>query len=317
MSTKTPLIVITGPTASGKSDLAVRLARRFGGEIISADSRQIYRLITIGTAKIPGRWQGGAFIYKGISHHLIDIVPPKKICTVTEYQGWAEKAIREILSRGNIPILAGGTGFWIESVAYGHTYPNVPPNAGLRKRLEKMSAPTLLRMLEGLDAERAKTIEQKNPRRIIRAIEIARAIGRVPKLRKNLRYRTLWIGLNPPRATLKKRIEARARAMLAAGLIREIKKLIRTGISKKRLREFGFEYRDGLANLEKRTTREELLRDLIRHTLNYARRQMTWFRRNPDIHWIERPQDAERLVKAFLHPRPRQRPRVTRGKSSG
>lgn len=300
MNQATSLIVVAGPTASGKSDLAVRLAKRFNGEIISADSRQIYRALDVGTAKVPGKWRGNAFVYKGIPHHLIDIVPPKKIFTAAEYQILAEKAIRDILSRGKIPILAGGTGFWIDSVAYGRKYPAVPPNAGLRKRLGKIGAPKLLSMLEKLDPERAKTIERKNPRRLIRAIEIARAAGRVPKPRKLIRYRTLWIGLNPPRSLLEKRIKARARAMISAGLIREIEKLIRMGISKKRLREFGFEYRGGLACLEKRITREEFLDDLFRNTRAYARRQMTWFKRNSEIRWIDSPAEAGRLVKKFI-----------------
>lgn len=300
MKPNIPLIIIVGPTASGKSELAVRLAKRFNGEIISADSRQIYRALDVGTAKVAGEWRNGAFIYKGMPHRLIDIIPPKKIFTVAEYQELAEKAIREILSRGRIPILAGGTGFWIDSVAYGRKYPAVPPNAGLRKRLGEMSAPKLLRMLEKLDPERAKTIEQKNPRRLIRAVEIARAIGRVPKPRKLIRYRTLWIGLNPPRSVLEKRIKARARAMISSGLIREIKKLIRLGISKKRLGEFGFEYRGGLAYMEKRITREEFLDDLSRNTRAYARRQMTWFKRNSEIRWIDSLAEAGRLVKKFI-----------------
>lgn len=316
MKPKIPLIIVVGPTASGKSELAVRLAKRFNGEIISADSRQIYRALDVGTAKVAGEWRNGAFIYKGIPHRLIDIVPPKKIFTAAEYQELAEKAIREILSRDRIPIIAGGTGFWIDSVAYGRKYPAVPPNAGLRKRLGKMSAPKLLRMLEKLDLERAKTIEQKNPRRLIRAIEIASAVGRVPKQRKLIRYRTLWIGLNPPRSVLEKRIKARARAMISAGLIREIKKLIRLGISKKRLGELGFEYRGGLAYLEKRATRKNLLDDLFRNTRAYARRQRNWFRRNPGINWIERSKDAFGLAKEFMRPtRSRRRPRA--GNASG
>ncbi len=307
------LIVIVGPTAAGKSELAVRLAKKFNGEIISADSRQIYRGLDIGTGKVAGKWvkknvpsskrsriTWNIFIHQRIPHYCIDFVSPKKTFTVAEYKKCAETAIRDIAGRGKLPILAGGTGFWIDSVVYDLNLPAVPPNPPLRKRLEKKSARELLKILQKLDPERAETVEEKNPRRLIRAIEIAKAIGRVPKLRKRPPYRTLWIGLNPPGGVLEKRIKARIKKMIAAGLIAEVKNLLRKGLHQKRIREFGFEYRAGLAYLEGQLALAALRTKLISGSLRYARRQMRWFMHNTEIYWIKRPAEAENLLQKFL-----------------
>src|SRR3989338_3467308 len=159
---KPPLVIVTGPTASGKSDLAVRLAQRFGGEIVSADSRQVYRFLDIGTGKISRRGM------RGVRHHCLDIANLKRVMSVAEFQKHAERAIAGIQGRGHLPFLVGGTGFWIDAVAYGITLPDVPPNPGLRRWLGKKSAPELLRLLRQLDPIRAKTIEPENPRRLIR-----------------------------------------------------------------------------------------------------------------------------------------------------
>lgn len=286
MSRAIPLIVIVGPTASGKSELAVKLAKKFKGEIISADSRQVYQELDIGTGKVSGKWKS-FFIYKKIPHHCIDFVSPKKIYTVAEYKKCADTAIQDINNRGKIPILAGGTAFWIDTLVYDLNFPSVPPNLKLRKKLAKKTLQELLRMLEKLDPERARNIEQKNPRRLIRAIEIAKKIGKVPEIQKHSPYNTLWIGLIPSREILSHSIKKRANRMIKEGLLEEIKKLIRKGVSKKRIKEFGFEYRAALDALEKKITRVELLNRLTQETLDYARRQMTWWKRNPEINWIK------------------------------
>lgn len=299
---KKKLIVIVGLTASGKSELAVRLAKKINGEIISADSRQIYRELDIGTGKITGKWEilrGSKFIgsstsdkfiykYKGIPHHCIDFVSPKKTFTVAEYKKCAEQALSDITNRGLVPIIVGGTGFWIDTFVYNRNLPAVPPNPNLRKKLEKKGTEELIKMLRRLDPERARTIEQKNPRRLIRAIEIAKSLGKIPKLaKKNSPYDVLWIGLNPPLKILTGRIKKRTAQMLRRGLITETKKLLKKGISKKRLHEFGFEYRAALDFIEKKITQKELYEKLVRDTLAYARRQMTWWKKNTHIQWFK------------------------------
>ncbi len=166
------LIVILGPTASGKSELAVKLAKKFNGEIISADSRQVYKGLNIGTGKITKKEM------KGIGHHLLDVASPKRKFTVAQFQKLAFKKIREIQRRGKTPFLVGGTGFYIQSVVDNISIPEVTPNWKLRKALEKKNTEELFSMLKKLDPARAKTIDSKNPRRLTRAIEIASAEGR-------------------------------------------------------------------------------------------------------------------------------------------
>ena len=168
---KPPLVVIVGPTAAGKSALAVRLARTFGGEVVSADSRQVYRGLDVGTGKISKR------AMRGVPHHLLNVAGPKRPFDVVRFQRLAERAIRDVARRGRLPFLVGGTGLWVDAVAFGIGFPAAPPNRTLRRRLATKRARDLLAALRRLDPERAKTIEPQNPRRIIRAIEIARAIG--------------------------------------------------------------------------------------------------------------------------------------------
>ncbi len=280
---KEKLIVVVGPTASGKSALAVRLARRFKGEVISADSRQIYRHLTIGTAKISKKEM------RGIPHHLLDGAHPRTTYTVFEFKRDAERLIREIAERSRIPIIVGGTAFWVDALISGFAFPNVPPNPRIRAELQKKSPEALFRILKKLSPARAKTIDPKNPRRLIRAIEIARAIGPVPQLSTSSPYRALWIGIRPQDETLKRQISLRAKEMIRRGLLKETHALLAKGLVKKRIREFGFEYRAALDFLEKKMTRAELHARLTRDTLAYAKRQMRWFKRNPVIHWFSRP----------------------------
>lgn len=304
------IIVIVGPTASGKSALAVRLAKKFNGEIISADSRQVYRGLDIGTGKVPGAWQNyyfaytmrshsicKAFVYQEIPHHCIDFVSPQRVFTAAQYVSHARRAIDDIARRDRVPIIAGGTMFWIDALVYGLSLPRVAPNARLRRALEKKSAAQLLAILKKCDPRRAAAIEQKNPRRLIRAIEIARALGRVPRLVKHSMFDTVWIGIAPPYERLTRRVARRVRAMIRQGLLTETKKLLHQGVSKKRIREFGFEYAAALDAIAKKITRAELEQRIIRDTKKYARRQIRWWKRNRDIHWIRNPAQAERAIK--------------------
>lgn len=332
------LIVIVGPTASGKSKLAVTLAKKYRGEIISADSRQVYRGLDIGTAKVKGAWfrvpfipmkmgvqnkkKGSGFpiasgmtrqssrevfVYKNIPHYCIDFVSPRTTYGAAEYQQCAHAAITDIMRRGNIPILVGGTGFWIDAVAFNTPFPSAAPNMKLRARLEKKTSAELLAILKKLDPKRARTIEQKNPRRLIRAIEIAQALGKVPTFRQRPAYDALWIGVSPKPATLTRRITQRVRTMLRKGLVAETKKLLDRRIGKKRIRELGFEYQAAFEYLSGICTKKALQERLIKDTHNYARRQMLWFRRNPNIAWTSSP-DSRRImrrIQEFMSTTPR------------
>ncbi len=315
---KIKIIVIVGPTASGKSELAVKIAKKIGGEIISADSRQIYQNIDVGTAKVSGKWmyvsslRAGrsnlnlvekkalrsprdiprddrhekVFVYKGIPHYGIDFISPKKIYSAGEFKKCAEAKIKDIFSRGKTPIIVGGTGFWVDSLVYDFTLPEVEPDWSLRKKMEKKPPAELFRILEKLDPKRAGQIEKENPRRLIRAIEIAKKLGEVPYLKKKIKYNVSWIGLNPPKDILQKRISRRAREMVKKGIISETKKLLRAGVSKKKIREFGFEYKAVLEYLAGNLDKTELAEKISRDTYAYARRQMSWFKRNKEIKWV-------------------------------
>lgn len=279
---KPKAIIILGTTATGKSALAVKIAKKINGEIISADSRQIYKSLNIGTGKITEEEM------KGVPHHLLNIANPQRKFTVAEYQKKAIYAMADIAKRNKIPIICGGTGFYIDAVTKGIVFPKVPPNEKLRKKLVTFSAIALFVTLKKLDPRRAKDIKEKNEQnnkvRLIRAIEVAKALGKVPKLSYDANsertknapsYDFIKIGLYLPPNILKEKVEKRVGRMFKAGLIKEIKKLKKSGISQKRLQEFGFEYNH--------PTKEKV----INGTLKYAKRQITWFKRDKDIRWFD------------------------------
>lgn len=268
-----------GQTATGKSNLAVQIAKKNKGEIISADSRQIYKSLNIGTGKITPKET------KGVPHYLIDVANPKHRFTIAEYKKLAEDKIKEILAKGKTPIICGGTGFYIDAITKGIIFPEVPPNNKLRKTLEKKSETELLKILEKLDKTRAKNIDIKNKVRLIRAIEIAKALGKVPQITQATPvYKFIKIGLYLPQDKLKKKVEQRVKKMFKAGLLSEIKKLKKTGISDKRLKEFGFEYYKPTPN------------KVIADTLKYAKRQMTWFKRDREINWFDASKNYRDII---------------------
>lgn len=296
------VLVVVGPTASGKSDLAVALAKKLDGEIISADSRQIYKDLNIGSAKVRGRWRRGVFYYKNIPHYLLDEVPPNRVFTVSEFKNQAKKIIKNIVSRGKIPIVAGGTGFWVDSLIYDFNFPEVPPNKKLRRQLGKKTPASLFKILQKIDPERSRSIDKNNPRRLIRAIEIAKVLGKVPQLKKKHPYRTIWLGLRPPRKILEKNIAKRAKSMLKRGLVSEVKKLLQQKIKRGRIKEFGFEYDLTLDYLNSRFTQKEFLRALVKETWRYAVRQMRWFKRNREIYWLSGPMHTEKFFQTVISP---------------
>jgi tRNA dimethylallyltransferase len=296
MVKKSPkLIVILGPTASGKTELAVKLAKKFNGEIVNADSRQVYKGMDIGTAK-PTKKE-----MRGVPHHLLDVASPKRKFTVAQYRKLALKAIERIQKKGKIPFLVGGTWFYIRAVVDGLVIPKVPPDWKLRKKLEKKSPQELYEILKKLDPERAKTIEKENPRRLIRAIEICKKIGKVPPLRFNpLPYPVLMIGIKRAKKELMERIKKRFFEWLKRGLILEVIKLRKMGVSFKRIEEFGMHYREIAKYLRGKISEKEMIENSIKEIQNYAKKQMNWFKKDKRIKWIRNYKEAKELIKKFL-----------------
>ncbi len=293
--TKNKLIVILGPTAVGKSKLAIKLAKKFGGEVISADSRAVYKGMDIGTAKVTKKEM------KGILHYLLDVASPKKHFTVAQYKRLAQKAIEKIFKKGKIPILCGGTFFYIQAVVDGIKIPKVPPDWKLRKKLEKKSAKELYQILKKLDSKRAKTIDKENKRRLIRAIEIAKKLGKVPPLKKELLpYSVLMIGIKKPWKELKKKIKKRFFNWLKRGLIKEVKNLRKKGVSFERIEDFGMHYRAISQYLQGKISKEEMIKKSIKEIEKYAKKQMRWFKKDKRIKWVKNYGEAEKLVKNFI-----------------
>ena len=307
------VIVILGPTASGKSEMAVKLAKKFNGEIISADSRQVYRGMDIGTGKITQKEM------RGIPHHLLDVASPKKVFTVIDFKKRAEKAIKDIIKRGKISIICGGTGFYIQAITGGISIPEVKPNWKLRKQLKKKNAEQLFKMLKKLDPKRSKTIDAKNPRRLIRAIELAQSLGHFPRTTlgksKGSPWEFLQIGINLPKKELEKKIEKKVIKMIKSGLIEETKNLKKSGLTWKRIYELGFEYKYPAMFLRGKISpgergKKEMLEKIILGNYQYAKRQMTWFsakggfasggKKDPKTKWIENYGEAQKLVRKFL-----------------
>ncbi|HWP61763.1 MAG TPA: tRNA (adenosine(37)-N6)-dimethylallyltransferase MiaA [Candidatus Paceibacterota bacterium] len=285
------VIVIVGPTASGKSALAVRIAKHIGGEIISADSRQVYRGLDIGTGKITTREM------RGVPHHLLDVASPKKIFSANDFVLQGRAAIAEIAARGHVPIICGGTGFYIDALIGRITLPNVAIDMKLRARLEVKTPPQLFAMLKKRDPRRATTIEPHNKRRLIRALEIAAHLGKTPPPRLNLGgYDAVWIGLLPSKEQLRSKISKRLRYRLQQGMITEAKRLHRRGLSYKRMQELGLEYRSLARFLQKKISRIELEQELQSAIWRYTRKQLMYWRRNPDIRWSSNAVEAKKRV---------------------
>ncbi len=295
MGRKQKLLIIVGPTASGKSALAVELAKKFGGEIISADSRQVYKSLDIGTGKITKREM------RGVRHHLLDVISPKKTFTANDFVILATDAIAQVTHRGKLPIVVGGTGFYIDALVGRIKFSNVPPDEKLRDRLEKQPAQQLFALLKKQDPKRAKTIDPHNKRRLIRALEIAHSSSktRVLRTRRVLnRYDALWIGIAPPSEKLHTRIKHRIRGWIRRGLIQEVKNVRKSGVSWKRLHEFGFEYSLVADHLRGKLSKRELPIKMESATWRYTRKQMGYWRRNKEIRWFARS-DSRKISRAI------------------
>lgn len=282
---KQKVLIIVGPTASGKSALGVELARRFNGEVISADSRQLYKGLDIGTGKITKREM------KGVPHHLLDVASPRKQFTADDFVYRARKAISDIAKRGKLPIVVGGTGFYIDALVGRVALPNVPPDPAFRARNNKKTAVALLLQLQKLDPERAAAMstpsERNNKVRIIRAIEIARALGKNPAPSARSEYDALWIGVRPKDESLRQKISTRLRQRIKKGMVGEAKRLHAAGLTYKRMQELGLEYRSLARLLQGHISRSDLDMELRSDIWRYARKQIGYWKRNADIEWFD------------------------------
>jgi tRNA dimethylallyltransferase len=303
------LIAIVGPTSTGKSDLAVAIARYFKGEIISADSRQIYKSMDIGTGKITNKEM------HGVRHHLLSIVnPARKGFSVDQFKKLADRKIKQIEKRGNLPILAGGSGFWIEAVAFNKTFPKVPPNFALRKKMEKLSAEQLFEILKKSAPQRAKNIDQYNKRRLVRAIEIAEFAkgaldAQIFQTTSKPSHKILFIGLDMPDKILHEKILKRLLTRIKQGLLAEVKKIHlqkKNSLSWKKLEGFGLEYKFVAQYLQGKITKKQMIELLFTAIKQYSKRQRTWFKRNKEINWLNATdkrgcrKQAYMLVEKFL-----------------
>ncbi|MDO8668954.1 MAG: tRNA (N6-isopentenyl adenosine(37)-C2)-methylthiotransferase MiaB [Candidatus Buchananbacteria bacterium] len=304
---KQKLIVILGPTATGKTKLAVKLAYKYQGEIVSADSRQVYKGMDIGTGKDLRDYTVKTKAQK-IKYHLIDVISPRSDFNVSKYQKLAYGAIEDILKRNKVPFLVGGTGLYIDAVAKGYEFSpkhqNTKTQKEIRKKLNKLSLKELLTKLKKVDLETYKTIDKKNRRRVQRALEIFYETGRLKSVQigqQNPPYDVLLIGLRFPLAKIYQKIDQRLKSRLAEGMISEVKRLRQGGVSWKKLDDFGLEYRYVSRYLRGQINHNEMVEQLKKAIHHLAKRQLTWFKRNKDIIWINGFKEASGEIKKFLN----------------
>lgn len=290
---KPGLVILTGPTAVGKSELSIELAGRIGGEIISADSMQVYRRMDIGSAKIGPEQTGG------IPHHLIDVLEPTEEFNVVAFQRLAKEAMAGIYARGHIPVVVGGTGFYIQALLYDIDFTENDEDTALRARLEETAATrgseALYERLRQIDPESCESIHAHNVKRVIRAIEFYEKTGtKISEHNRQQRERTspynfAYFVLNDDRQRLYERIEERVDQMLKQGLLEEVSALAAAGCTRDMVSMQGLGYKEILDYLDGRCTLEEAVYTLKRDTRHFAKRQLTWFRRERDVLWIEKP----------------------------
>jgi tRNA dimethylallyltransferase len=289
MTTLARLVVILGPTASGKSELAIRLAQQLDGEVLACDSTQVYRHFDIGTGKVPAPER------RGIPHHLIDLVEPDEVFTAGEYAERATDVLQDVSRRGRLPIMTAGTGLYLRALLEGLA--DAPKRSEeLRERLRQKArakgSPHLHAVLARIDPQAAKRIAPRDSQKVIRAIEVrilaGKEVGEVYRSgRKGLQgYAVSKIGLNPPRAALYKRIHARVESMIAAGWLDEVRRLSEDGV-RREAKPFQFiGYADLRELLEGRLLLKNAIDSIQQATRHYAKRQLTWFRKEPAVHWL-------------------------------
>ena len=301
---KPPLIVVLGATASGKSALGITLAQRFSGEIVSADSRQVYRSLDIGTAKVSLEEQSL------IPHFLLDVVELDAMYTVSQFQHDATTAIDAILARSHLPFLVGGSPHYIQAVVDNLDMPQVPPQPELRAELEQRPLSDLLRELEERDPKSFASIDHNNPRRVIRALEVCVVTGKPFSEQRGLAhplYRSLLLGIQWPREVLYRRIDARVNERMQQGMVQEVRDLLAAGVPHERLEALGLEYRFIARWLRGEYESEAYMVERLKYAIHdFTRRQSTWFRRDKRIIWLDGDKDtlmqeATNIVQDFLN----------------
>ena len=286
------LIILTGPTGVGKSDLSIKLAKQLDGEIISADCMQIYKYMDIGTAKITQEEM------QGVKHHLIDCIDPAEDFHVVRFQQLFKEAVADIYSRGKLPIVCGGTGFYIQAVLYDIHFSEMDIDEEYRNSLEKFAEQNgneaLHDMLKAVDEESAKAIPANNRKRVIRALEYHKQTGQkisVHNKEEKLRtspYNFAYFVLNDDRQVLYNRIDKRVDKMISAGLVEEVRKLVDMGYHRGQTSMDGIGYKEMLDYLEGRTSLEDTINIIKQSSRRYAKRQLTWFRGQQGVHWLDR-----------------------------
>ncbi|MDO4328222.1 MAG: tRNA (adenosine(37)-N6)-dimethylallyltransferase MiaA [Lachnospiraceae bacterium] len=291
---KRPLIILTGPTAVGKTDLSIRLAKAIGGEIISADSMQVYRHMDIGSAKVTPEEMDC------VPHYLIDVLEPTEDFNVVIFQQMAKKALEEIYSHGNIPIVAGGTGFYIQALLYDIDFKENPEGDHIRQELEQLAEEKggeyLHQLLAEADPESAEAIHSNNVKRVIRALEYFRQTGEKISIhneqerQKESPYKFLYFVVNTQRSLLYERIDRRVDLMMEQGLVDEVRRLQEMGCCRGMVSMQGLGYKEILDYLNGACTLEEAVYILKRDTRHFAKRQITWFKRERDVQWLNLPE---------------------------
>lgn len=292
MEQKKPLIILAGPTAVGKTKLSLKLAKAVGGEIISADSMQVYRYMDIGSAKIKKEEM------QGVPHHLIDILMPREEFHVVVFQRLCKQAMKEIYERGHIPILTGGTGFYIQSVLYDIDFTQTEEDSGYRRELEEYAAQNgahaLHEMLRCADPQSADAIHENNIKRVIRALEFHHKTGEKisehneRERQKQSAYASCYFVLNDERERLYQAIDKRVEQMLEEGLVEEVRELRRLGCDRSMVSMQGLGYKEILDYLCGDCTLEEAVYRIKRDTRHFAKRQLTWFKREKEVIWIDK-----------------------------
>ncbi|HET9419833.1 MAG TPA: tRNA (adenosine(37)-N6)-dimethylallyltransferase MiaA [Nocardioides sp.] len=297
-----PIVAVVGFTASGKTELSLDLAERLGGEIVNTDAMQVYRGMDIGTAKLPPAER------RGIPHHLLDRLSVREPATVAEFQGWARAVSARLRGNGTVPVLVGGSALYTRAVLDRFEFPGTDDEVRARweAELESVGAPALHRRLAGLDAEAADRIRPDNGRRIVRALEVVEITGRpfsasLPQL-EYVDPLSIQVGLEIDRPTLDSRIEQRVTAMFEAGLVDEVERLLDEGLAEGRTASRAIGYREVMAHLAGELTLDEARKRTVIATRQFARRQDSWFRKDPRIHWIPwddqaRAERAEAMVR--------------------
>lgn len=289
--TKNKLIILAGPTASGKTSVSIDLAKRLGGEIISADSMQVYKYMDVGTAKISVEEM------QGVKHHLIDVLDPKEDFNIVKFQNMVKCSIEEIVKNGHIPILVGGTGFYIQSIIYDIDFNTEDDNSSVRKKLEEeydtLGADFMYEKLKKIDSVSAGIIHKNNKKRIIRAIEFF-LINNEPisshnevQRKKNSPYDYRFFVLNPPRDILYERINKRVDIMVENGLVDEVKKLREMGLSMENISMQGIGYKEIIEYLNGEVSLESAIENIKQNTRHMAKRQVTWFKREKDVIYVD------------------------------